>query len=63
MDHLTITESGSLNLFFHLTIVWEVWGYKNTDPVCIQRAISSVNWNDAFSNKTADEKVKSLNNI
>ena len=41
----------------------EVWDYKNTDPVCIECAISLVNWNDVFSNKTADEKVKSLNNI
>ena len=41
----------------------EVWDYKNTDTVCIQRAISLVNWNDVFSNKTADEKVNSLNNI
>ena len=41
----------------------EVWDYKNTGPVCIQRAISLVNWNDVFSNKTADEKVKSLYNI
>ena len=37
--------------------------YKNTDPVCIQRTISLVNWNDAFINKTAGERVKSLNNI
>ena len=41
----------------------EVWDYKDTDPECIRRAISLVNWNDVFSNKTADEKVKSLINI
>ena len=41
----------------------EVWDYKNTDAVCIQRAISFVNWNDVFSNKMAHEKVNSLNNI
>ena len=48
MDYLISTY-----LFLHL----------NTGPVCIQRAISLVNWNDVFSNKTADEKVKSLYNI
>ena len=37
--------------------------YKNTDPVCIQRAISLMNWNDVFSNKTADENVKTLKNV
>ena len=33
----------------------EVWDYKNTDAVCIQREISLVNWNDLF---TVDEKTK-----
>ena len=41
----------------------EVWDYKNTDPKCIQRVISSMNWNDVVSNKTIGEKIKSLNNI
>ena len=41
----------------------DVWDYQNTDPLCIQHAISLVNWNDVFSKKTADEKVKSLSNI
>ena len=52
---------GSLNLNIPLPPPFysEVWDYKNTDAVCIQRAISLVNWNDVFSNKTADEKVKS----
>ena len=56
---------GSLNLDISLPPPYyrEVWDYKNTDPVCIECAISLVNWNDVFSNKTADEKVKSLNNI
>ena len=38
------------------------WDYKRTGPICIHRAISLVNWNDVFSNKTVDEKVESLNN-
>ena len=56
---------GSLNLIIPLPPPYyrEVWDYKNTDAVCIQRAISFVNWNDVFSNKVAHEKVKSLNNI
>ena len=29
----------------------------------MHRPILLVNWNDVFSNKTADEKVKSLNHI
>ena len=41
----------------------EVWDYKKTDPKCIQRVISSMNWNDVVSNKTIGEKIKSLNNI
>ena len=36
----------------------EVWDYKNTNVVRIQHTISLVNWNDIFSNKTADKKVK-----
>ena len=28
-----------------------VWDDKNTDPVCIQRAVSLVNWTDVFSKK------------
>ena len=56
---------GSLNLSIPLPPPYcrEVWNYKTTDPVCIQRVISLVNWNDVFRNKTADEKVKSLSNI
>ena len=56
---------GSLNLNIPLPPPYyrEVWDCKNTDLVCIQREISLVNWNGVFSNKTADEKVKSLNNI
>ena len=52
----------SLNLNIPLSPPYfrEVWEYKNTDSVCIQRAISLVNWNDVFSNKTA---VKRFNNI
>ena len=41
----------------------EVLDNKNTDPICIKRATSLVNWNDVFRNKTAVEKVKSPNNI
>ena len=53
--------SGSLNLNIPLppTYYRELWDYRNTDPICIQRAILLVNWNDAFSKKTADEKVRS----
>ena len=56
---------GSLNFNIPLGPPYnrEVWGYKNTDRVCMQHAISLVNWSNLFSNKTADEKVKSLNNI
>ena len=56
---------GSLNLNTPLPLPYsrEVWDYKNTDAVCIQRAISLVNWNDIFINKTGDEKVISLSNI
>ena len=36
----------------------EVWDYKNTDPVCIQRAISLVNWNDVFSKKRQMKQLK-----
>ena len=54
MDHLISTY-----LFLHLTI--GKFGIRKTDPVCIQRAISLVKWNDVFSNKTKDEKDKSLN--
>ena len=50
------TSSSTLLSIPHLTTLYL------TDPVCIQRPILSVNWN-VFSNKTADEKVKSLNNI
>ena len=53
MDHLI-----SKYLFLHFTI--EKFGI---DLVCIQRVILLVNWNGVFSNKTADEKVKSLNKI
>ena len=51
---------GSLNLKIPLPPPYyrKVWDYKSTDPVCIQREISLVNWNGVFSNKTADEKVK-----
>ena len=56
---------GSLNLNIPLPLPYykEVWAYKNTDPVCMQHAVSLVNWNDVFSCKTANEKIKSLNNI
>ena len=42
---------GSLNLNIPLPPPYyrEVSNYKNTDPVCIQRAISLVNWNNVFS--------------
>ena len=55
----------SVNLKIPLPPIYykEIWVYKNTDPVCIQRAVSLVNCNAVFSNKTADEKVKSLTNI
>ena len=48
---------GSLNLIIPLLPPYyrEVWDYKNTDAVCIQREISLVNWNDLF---TVDEKTK-----
>ena len=36
---------------------------RKTDPVCIQRETSLKSWNNVFSNTTADEKDKSLNNI
>ena len=62
--HHNITyESLNLNIPLPPPYYRELWDYKNTDAVCIQREISLVNWNDVFSNKTADEKVKSLNNI
>ena len=56
---------GSLNLNIPLPPPYyrEVWDYKNTNVVRIQHTISLVNWNDIFSNKTADKKVKSFNNI
>ena len=56
---------GSLNLTIPLPLPYcrEIWEYKNTDLISIQRAISLVNWNDVFSNKRADEKVKNLNSI
>ena len=41
----------------------EVWDCKSTDPVCIQWEIWFVDWNNIFSNKKTDGKVKSLNNI
>ena len=53
---------GSLNLNIPLPppCYSKVWDYKNKDPVCIQREISLVNWNDVFSNKSADEKQNFL---
>ena len=56
---------GSLNLNISLPPPYyrEVWDCKNANPVCIQQVVSLVNWNDVFIKKTADEKVKSLNNI
>ena len=56
---------GSLNLNIPLSPPFyvEVWDYKNTDPVCMQLAISLMNWNDVFSNKTAFEKVKSQQSL
>ena len=53
MDHLISTY-----LFLHF--IMEKFGI---DLVCIQHVILLVNWNDVFSNKTADEKVRSLNKI
>ena len=55
---------GSLNLNIPLPPPYYrgVSNYKNTDPICIQRTVL-VNWNDVFNKKTADEKVKSVNNI
>ena len=41
----------------------EVWNYKKTALLSIQPAISLVKWNVVFSNKTTDEKGKSLNKI
>ena len=61
--HNIIYWSLNLNIPLPPPYYKEVWDYKNTDSVCIQGAISSVNWNDVFSNKTADENVKSPNNI
>ena len=62
--HQLITyESLNLNIPLPPPYYRELWDCKNTDAVCIQREISLVNWNDVFSNKTTDEKVKSLNNI
>ena len=55
--HNIIYGSLNLNIPIPPTYYREVWNYKNTDPVCIQRAISLVKWNDVFSNKTTDEKV------
>ena len=40
----------------------EVWDYKNTDPLCTERALSSKSRNAFFGNNMADEKVKSLTN-
>ena len=58
-----IYRSLNLNIPLPPPYYREVWDYKNIDPVCIQRANSLVNWYDVFSNRTADENVKSLNNI
>ena len=61
-NHNIIYELLNLNIPLPPPYYREVWDYRNTGPVCIQRAISLVNWNNVFSNKTADEKVKSLYN-
>ena len=50
--HNMIYGSLNLNILLLPPYYREVWDYKSTDPLCIQRAISSVNW--VFSNKTAD---------
>ena len=61
--HNIIYGALNLNILLPSPYYREVWDYKNTDALCIQRAVSLVNWNDVFSNKTADEKVESLSNI
>ena len=61
--HNIIYRSLNLNIPLPTPYYREVWNYKNTDPVCKQRAISLVNWNDVFSKKTSYEKVKSFNSI
>ena len=60
--HNIIYVSLNLNIPLPPPYYREVWDYKNTYAVCTQRAILLVNWNDAFSKKTTDERV-SLNNI
>ena len=60
--HNIIYDSLNLNIPLPPPYYREV-GITKTDPVCIQSVISLVNWNDVFNSKTADEKVKSLNNI
>ena len=49
----TAVESFSENLIVVLSGI----------PICIQQAILLVNWYYAYSNKTADEKGKSLNKM
>ena len=56
--HDIIYGSTNFNLPLPPPYYREVWDYKYTDPICIKRAISLVNWNHFFSNTTADEKVK-----
>ena len=52
MDHLILTQPLSPPYYR------EVWDYKNTDLICIQRAISLVNLNVAFSNNGQMKKLK-----
>ena len=59
--HNIIYGAHNLNISLPPPYYKEVWDYKNADSLCIQRAVSLVNWNDVFSNKMADEKVESLN--
>ena len=50
----------NLNIFLPPPYYREVWGYKNTDPVCVQRAILLVNGNGVFSNKITKQQKKKL---
>lgn len=55
---------GSLNLNVPIPPpqYWEVWDYKNTNPICLQRDVSLLDWNVVLVTKTLDQKVRSLNN-
>ena len=56
--HHNIFGSLYLNIPLPSPYYREVWNYKTTGPLCIERAISLVNRNVVFSNKMANKKLK-----